>query len=390
MMTQQHHASMRTTPIALLLAAAVILAMGGLWLWSNLSGAPTPQPGPNPTASPTVSPSPSPTADPKLPETLLWQVRNDDFIAIDNLLIGAPTNSSQTALIYIPGGLLVDAGAAGEMTLARTAEVSDTLASPRALSGLVGVRVTGAFVLDRLAFAGLVDAVDGVWIKTSYGRAHLNGPAAANYVLTTKSGETEEDGIARFSDVMHSVFMRLPGDIEQMRQLVTSLGVSARGTIPSADIVALLMSTRDAVRSGAYDESILPTSALRSGPQPIDVIQQSMSMSMMSRMLPTSILRPGESEPPRVLLQSAVTNALATIGARDAIVSGGYLCVSGSRVADRIVTRIRIPDLSSAAREVGVGVAQALGISEMQIVMGGMTNPTVDAEVVLGSDWKAP
>lgn len=391
-MTQQHHASMRTTPIALVIAAVVILAMGGLWLWSNLSGGAAPQPGPNPTASPTASPAPSPSskADPKLPETLLWQVRNDELVAVDNLLIGSPTNSSQTALIYIPGGLLVDAGAAGEMTLARTAELSDTLASPRALSGLVGVRVTGAFVLERLAFAGLVDAVDGVWIKTSYGRAHLNGPAAANYVLTTKSGETEKDGIARFSDVMHSVFMRLPGDIEQMRQLVTSLGASARGTIPSADIVALLMSTRDAVRSGAYDESILPTSALRSGPQPIDVIQQSMSMSMMSRMLPTSILRPGESEPPRILLQTAVTNALATLGARDAIVSGGYLCVGGSRVADQIVTKVHIPDLSTAAREVGVGVAQALGISELQIVVGGMTNPTVDAEVVLGSDWKAP
>jgi hypothetical protein len=388
-MTQQH-SSMRTTPIALVAAAAVILAMVGLWGWSKLGGGPTPQPTPNPTVSPTASPSPSPTTDPKLPETLLWQVRTDELVAADNLLIGAPTNSSQTALVYIPGGLLVDAGAAGEMTLARTAVLSDTLASPHALSGLVGVRVTGAFVLDRLAFAGLVDAVGGVWIRTSYGRAHLNGPAAASYVLTTNSGETEKDGIARFSDVMHSVFMRLPPDIEQMRQLVTSLGVSARGTIPNADIVALMMSTRDAVRSGAYVESVLPTSSLRSGPQPIDAIQQTMSMSMMLRMLPTSVLRPGESEPPRILLQIAVTNALATLGARDAIVSGGYLCVGGNRVADQTFTQVHIPDLSSAAREVGIGVAQALGISETQIVVGGMTNPTVDAEVVLGSDWKAP
>ncbi|CAB4924291.1 unannotated protein [freshwater metagenome] len=389
-MTEKHHGAMRTTPIAIVVAIAVVVAMVGLWGWSKLGGVPDPQPAPNPTVSPTASPSPSPTADPKLPETLLWQVRTDDFIAVDNLLIGAPTNSSQTALIYIPGGLLVDAGAAGEMTLARTGVLSDTLASPHALSGLVGVRVSGAFVLERLAFSGLVDAVGGVWIRTSYGRTHLNGPAAASYVLTTNPGETEKEGIARFSDVMNSVFMRLPPDIEQMRQIVTSLGVSARGTIPSADIVALLMSTREAVRSGAYVESLLPTSVLRSGPQPIDVIQQTMSMSMMLRMLPTSVLRPGESDPPRVLLQTAVTNAVSTLNARDAIVSGGYLCVGGSRVADQIVTKVHIPDLSSAAREVGVALAQALGISEMQIVVGGMTNPTVDAEVVLGSDWKAP
>ena len=115
-----------------------------------------------------------------------------------------------------------------------------------------------------------------------------------------------------------------------------------------------------------------------------------MSLLMLKRVLPGSVLWPGESDPPRVLLQTAVTNAVSTLSARDAIVAGGYQCVGGSRVADQFVTRVHIPDLSSAAREVGVGVAQALGISEMQIVVGGMTNPTVDAEVVLGSDWKAP
>ena len=367
---------------------AVVVAMVGLWGWSQLGGGPDPQPGPNPTASPTASPAP--TTDPKLPETLLWQVRNDELVAVDNLLIGSPTDKSQTALVYIPGGLLVGAGPAGEITLGRTALLSDTLASPHALSGLVGVRVSGAFVLDRLAFAGLVDAVGGVWIWTSYGRTHLNGPGAASYVLALKSGEAEEAGIARFSAVMHSVFQRLPADIEQMRQLVTSLGVSARGTIPSADIVALLMSTRDAVRMGAYSESVLPTSVLRAGPQPIDVIQQTVSLSMMSRVLAASVLRPGESDPPRILLQTAATNAVSTLSARDAIVGGGFQCVSGSRVADQFFTQVHVPDTSDAARAIGVGVVQALGISEMQIVVGGMTNPTVDAEVVLGSDWKAP
>ena len=387
-MSQQQPMSMRTTPIAIVVAIAVVLAMVGLWGWSQLDGGSGPQPAPNPTTSPTASPSPIP--DPTVPETLLWQVRNDDFIAVDNLLIGSPTRSSQTALIYLPGGLLVDAGPAGEMTLGRTALLADTLAAPRALSGLVGVRVSGEFILDRLAFAGLVDAVEGVWIWTSHGRTRLDGPAAADYVLTPIPGETEEEGIERFSDVMHSIFTRLPADIEQMRQLITSLGVSARSTIPSAEIVAMLMSTRESVRAGAYTESILPTSVLRAGPQPIDVIQQTMSLLMLKRVLPGSVLWPGESDPPRVLLQTAVTNAVSTLSARDAIVAGGYQCVGGSRVADQFVTRVHIPDLSSAAREVGVGVAQALGISEMQIVVGGMTNPTVDAEVVLGSDWKAP
>ena len=175
-----------------------------------------------------------------------------------------------------------------------------------------------------------------------------------------------------------------------MRQLITSLGVSARGTIPTAEIVAMLMSTRESVRAGAYTESILPTSVLRAGPQPIDVIQQTMSLLMLKRVLPGSVLWPGESDPPRVLLQTAVTNAVSTLSARDAIVAGGYQCVGGSRVADQFFTQVHVPDTSDAARAIGVGVVQALGISEMQIVVGGMTNPTVDAEVVLGSDWKAP
>ena len=113
-MTEKHHGAMRTTPIAIVVAIAVVVAMVGLWGWSQLGGGPDPQPGPNPTASPTASPAP--TTDPKLPETLLWQVRNDELVAVDNLLIGSPTDKSQTALVYIPGGLLVGAGPAGEIT----------------------------------------------------------------------------------------------------------------------------------------------------------------------------------------------------------------------------------------------------------------------------------
>lgn len=393
-------APMRTTPVALIVAGVVIIALIGVWWAARANGTPEPQPNPSPTASPTTSPtatpttspspSPTPSPAPQLPATLLWQVRNDDLLAVDNLLIGTPTSVSSTALLYVPGGLLVDAGAAGEMTLARTALLSDTLASPRALSGLLGVEVTGAFVLDRLAFAGLVDAVDGVWVITSNGRTHLSGGEAADYVLMRSPGESEAEGIARFSEVMQSVFLRLPDDVDQMRQLVTSLGVMARSTIPTQDVVALLMSTHAAVRARDMVEDVLPTSVLRPGLQPIDSISQPAALQMLVRMFPRTVLRPGEAEPPRVLLQVGVTNALEVLNARDAIVAAGYQCVSGRRVADQLLTTVHVPDESTAAFEIGARLAAEFNLPESRIVVGGMSNPTVDAEVVLGADWKTP
>ena len=291
-------------------------------------------------------------------------------------------------MMFMPGGLLVDAGAAGEMTLARTAVLPDTLASPRSVSNALGVTVTGAFVLDRLAFAGLVDAVDGVWIMADGKPVHMAGPAAADYILTEIPGEAEGLGIERFQKVLDSVLLRLPDSEGEIRQVVTSLGVLARTTIPTTQVVSILADVHAAMIDGAVRSTTVPTSVLRPGIDSIDVLQQPEALQLTVSMFPSMILRPGESEPPRVLLRDATDSTLDIVAARDVIVRSGFLCVSGGHVVTVVATRINVPGNSAAARAIGEQVAEALGLPVDVVEAGGMSNPTVDVEVTLGTVWR--
>lgn len=393
------------TRVSIGIAIVVVLGLIGLWWFSRGSiepgpaPTPTPSPSPSPTLSPSPGPSPSPTTSPSPtptpeptpkpePLTLLWQVRDDRYLAVDNVLIGTRTDDVDASEMFLPGGLLVDAGASGETTLARTAILPDTLASPRSVSNALGVKVTGAFVLDRLAFAGLVDAVDGVWIWTTGGPKHLNGPAAADYVLTRVPGESEAVGIQKFKQVLDSVFLRLPDSEGEMRMLVTSLGVLARTTIPTAQVVAILTNVHAAAEARAVNEETIPTSVLRPGVESIDVLVQPAALRMTVRLFPLMILHPGEAQPPRVMLRSATPDVVSVVDARAAIVGAGLQYVSGGRLANGSRTHINVPDESAASRAVGETVAQALGLPSTSIVAGDMTNPTVDVEVTLGTDWK--
>lgn len=89
--------------------------------------------------------------------------------------------------------------------------------------------MAGAVVLDRLAFAGLVDAVDG--IETDLGR--LNGVAAAAAVLADPTG-------ARLHAAVVSLLRELPANEQQLTGLVRSLGSALKATDGATTVVRWL------------------------------------------------------------------------------------------------------------------------------------------------------
>lgn len=87
--------------------------------------------------------------------------------------------------------------------------------------------MAGAVIFDRLAFAGLVDAVDG--IATKAGR--LDGIAAADYVL-------EDSG--HLNEAMQELLRTLPTDQTKLDALVRSLGSAMKATTGAAGVVQWL------------------------------------------------------------------------------------------------------------------------------------------------------
>lgn len=110
---------------------------------------------------------------------------------------------------------------------------------PNALSQLVGDAtrrpMAGAVILDRLAFAALVDVVPGIRLRSSGagGPGRLDGLEAANYVLADPSGRNLQEGL-------YALLGSLPRGHDQLVGTVKSLGMSMRATVSAATVVQWL------------------------------------------------------------------------------------------------------------------------------------------------------
>ena len=235
------------------------------------------------------SPDPTPTQD-QVEETLFLQVLDGDGYARGNVVIGVepPGTEPITVFLAVPASLLVAEGD-DSVTLGTTPQSADTLAAVTAIEESLGLRVDAGLQLDRLAFAGLVDAVDGVWIELDRpillpaigeeGRLRVLGPgwvkmdgiAAADYAVLRIPGESEDDRIARFLGVLREAIERMPRTEDQMRQLLTSLGSLAQSTVPTEELLPFLMSVRSDVGSERVRTEVLPVETIRGGARPASV-----------------------------------------------------------------------------------------------------------------------
>ena len=235
------------------------------------------------------APDPTPTQD-LVEETLFLQVLDGDGYARGNVVIGVepPGTEPLTVFLAVPASLLVAEGD-DSVTLGTTPQSADTLAAVTAIEESLGLRVDAGLQLDRLAFAGLVDAVDGVWIELDRpillpaigeeGRLRVLGPgwvkmdgiAAADYAVLRVPGESEDDRIARFLGVLQEAIDRMPRTEDQMRQLLTSLGSLAQSTVPTEELLPFLMSVRSDVGSERVRTEVLPVEIIRGGARPASV-----------------------------------------------------------------------------------------------------------------------
>lgn len=238
------------------------------------------------------APEPSPTAA-AAEETLLLQVLDADGYAVGNVVLGIepPQVESMTVVMAVPASLLVPQGD-DSVTLGATPAAADTLAGVTAIEQALGLRIDAGLALDRLAFAGLVDAVDGVWVELDRpvllpaigdnGRFRVLGPgwvkmdgiAAADYAVLRLPGESESDQVERFLGVLEEAILQLPRSDDQMRQLLTSLGSLAQSTVPTEELVPFLMTVRADIDFGRVREEIVPVEIIRGGGRPASVAAQ--------------------------------------------------------------------------------------------------------------------
>jgi hypothetical protein len=237
-----------------------------------------------------VEPTPTPVESDVL---LLVQVQDRSGYATANALMSvAPTTSTVVSpdpaqIAYVPDSLLVPVEAAS-ITLGATPQQPDTLTPWQSVRAGLGLAVDGSWTLDRLAFAGLIDAVGGIYVDIPQavqigdpdseavivipaGRQRLGGIAGADYATETWSAG-DASTLQRFRDVWVAVLARLPESPERLRQILTSLGSLARTTTDVDTLQVFLESGRAAVLDRSVDEAEVDVEVIRAGARPASVL----------------------------------------------------------------------------------------------------------------------
>ncbi len=152
--------------------------------------------------------------------------------------------------------VVLDMGEAGLMDLYLAGSVQFPDQVQRGLELASGVPVDGTLVMQRLALAGLVDAIGGIDLvspkrynisdvgqEPDYivrGMNHLTGSRAAAYAMFLVEGEPESDRINRLNSVLRSALSGLPNDPVRAEEVVSALGALARSTVPTSTVVDIL------------------------------------------------------------------------------------------------------------------------------------------------------
>jgi hypothetical protein len=321
--------------------------------------------------------------------------------------VGGPTGVAND--IGVPSNVLVDAGAAGQIPFGQTAALQDTNAAPAALSDITGIRIDASLSMDSLAFSGLVDAVGGIFTDVDVevielgpdgspivvlpkGKGQtLQGPKAAAYATYRAPGESEQARMARFDHVFRLVLAKLPPDESKLEEIITSLGASARSSVPTPVLAAYLVRLHNAVVGNQIVDRnlpVIPVDTAGEGTYRVDILATNL---MARKLFPEALRIPGPNSKVRALVQNGVGIPGLNAKARTALLDAGYAYIDGGNAAvlGRPNTTILVPDSSPTAMGWGTQVAAALGVPASDVHVA--SHQTVaDVIVVLGTDFVTP
>lgn len=354
---------------------------------------------PQPTASPTSTTPSTPKQN-----TMLVAVRNDDSQIADAVTLGSTPQQNATpagSWLSMQPGLAIAVNDRGSVSLAQRGPFSPTDVAKDTTNEL-GFEVDGAFILDRLAFAALVDSVGGVTVnspvpivvvdadgKTTVlvkaGKRKLFGPAAAQYVLTLNPGEEQPARMARFDDVWTQVLLKLPGSVDKVRSIVGSLGSLLRTNLTPEEATEVLLDTQTSLVAKTMTAATPTAQVAGTGTTAIYTVIPAGTQPTVQKLFGLSVLVPGvDGAVPRIRVAAAGATYEAIDEAQTAFTAANLSLVWGGQLATQAKSEIFIPN--EAARVTGEKVALTLGLPLTVVKVAPAETIGVQVSVRLAAD----
>ena len=356
-----------------------------------------------PAPTPDPSPTPSPTQTTVAQQTLMIAVRDDEGDIADSVVIG--TDSTVTP--PVASWLSMQPGL--EMGVTNTAVLTLAGIGPDApqdsalnVSNLLGFNVNGAMVLDRLAFAALVDGVGGVTVNPAYpivalapngtstvvvkaGERKIYGPTAAAYVITLNAGENQTARMDRFNEVFQQIIQKLPGNLDKVRSIIGSLGSSSRISLAPETIAEILLELQTAQNDQAVTNGIPQTTARGNSAAALYLVNPAENQPVMTKLFAQSILVPGQNGAyPRVRLMAAGITNDSVLRVQQEMLNDNLTMVWGGEIAPVKHSVIFIPD--EASRPLVQQIVTTLGLTSPDVRINPKQTIGVQASIKLGRD----
>lgn len=373
---------------------ALVLVCLAIAILINRNG--SAQPNPIPTPSPSVTKSDT-------QQTLLFAVRSDSGLIAD--CVGLGTRVQGTALsgswLSMQPGLAVDVADVGQVTIADRGPGSpeDT---GLIVGNQLGVDLDDVAILDRLAFAALVDAVNGVQVEVQQpivvvmpdgktkvlvraGRRTLYGPSAADYVVTLLPGETQAQRMARFDEVLRQVIVKLPPTGDRTRDILASLGSSSRSSGSLSRTADTLLQMRTAILDDKVKVAATPAARQQLGPRTIYTLIPNQMLPIATDMFAPSLLVPGKNGVlPRIRVISSGVSFPTLVLAQDSLLEQELAFVWGGLSESQKESRVYIA--AKRQRQLGLTVATALGLPSTAVAVDRKQTVGVQAAAYLARD----
>lgn len=330
------------------------------------------QPPPGPTPAPTTTEPPTPESA----QTLLVQVRDPALLALGSVLMGMDPEQERLSQLWWSPEWWIDQVGAQEVSAADLGRKPVAFVQA-AVQNQTEVPVNDAWVMDRLAFAGMVDAVGGVRLDLPARTAYLNeqgvpeileagpqdlaGAQAADYVLDP-SLRNENVRLSRFQAVWDQILRRFPADQEKARTLVVSLGALSKATMTTDELADYLSRAKDLVVGGQVSQATVPLSADNfvrvRPPQGVRLAYAMNADRMRQRMQRVFVDYPALAEPVARIYAAAIRGeALETM--REDLSATGWRSAWGGRTTQMTSGVIASP---TVAEEQVVSLEEATGM----------------------------
>ena len=204
----------------------------------------------------TVTASPSSSAVPVKPSTdrLFIQLSDQRNRVEANVLVVRTASGLQ--VVTLNSKVAFDFGQVGIQTIESAGQITSMATMAQVIQDGTGLTIGPVLQMQRLALAGLIDAVGGVQVNSASlidvaadptnpewvaaGVNQLQGGVAADYALYQGKRETAVAKSSRTVEVLKAALAKLPRDLVRCSDLLSALGGTARTSVPTDDVAAFL------------------------------------------------------------------------------------------------------------------------------------------------------